>query len=100
MESHGKLLTKNGIKGIIKGIKSLENRGIYWKEILERLKIKKEDFSIIFLVQQEKLAGLAPAAAATDAAIQKKIYGSSLTALIIPNEEIVDTMKIVDLLKN
>ena len=29
MESHGKLLTKNGIKGIIKGIKSLENRGIY-----------------------------------------------------------------------
>ena len=46
------------------------------------------------------MVGLAPAVAATDAAIQKKIYGSSLTALIIPNEEIVDIMKIVDLLKN
>ena len=29
MESHGKMLTKNEIKDIIKGIKSLENREIY-----------------------------------------------------------------------
>ena len=32
---------------------------------------------------------------AKDAAIQKKIYGSGPTALIISNEEMEDTMKIV-----
>ena len=36
---------------------------------------------------------------AADAAIQKKIYGSGITALIITNEEIKDIMKIVKLLK-
>ena len=34
-------------------------------------------------------------ALAADAAIQKKIFGSGKTALIISNEEIKDTMKIV-----
>ena len=39
-------LTKNEIKDIIKVIKSLENRGILLKELLEKLLVKKEDFSL------------------------------------------------------
>ena len=39
-------LTKNEIKNIIKVIKSLENRGILLKELLEKLLVKKEDFSL------------------------------------------------------
>ena len=39
--------------------------------------------------------GLAAAAAAIDAAIQKKIFGSGMTTLLISNEEIVGIMKIV-----
>ena len=37
--------------------------------------------------------GLAAAAAAIDAAIQKKIFGSGMTTLLISNEEIVGIMK-------
>ena len=43
--------------------------------------------------------GLTAAASATDAAIQKKIYGSGATELIISNEEMEDIMKIVKLLQ-
>ena len=39
--------------------------------------------------------GLTAAASATDAAIQKNIFGSSMTTLIISNEETNDIMKIV-----
>ena len=39
--------------------------------------------------------GLKPAPSATDAAIEKKICGSVMTALILPNEKMDDTMKIV-----
>ena len=39
--------------------------------------------------------GLTAAASTTDAAIQKKIFGSVMTALIISNEEMIDTMKII-----
>ena len=39
--------------------------------------------------------GLTPAAAATNAAIQKKIFDSGITARIISNEEMNDIMKIV-----
>ena len=39
--------------------------------------------------------GLATAAWATDAAIQKKIFGSSTISLIISNKELEDIMKIV-----
>ena len=42
---------------------------------------------------------LTAAAAATDAAIQSKIYGSGATALIISNREMEDLMKIVKLLE-
>ena len=41
------------------------------------------------------LFGLTAAMLATDAAIQRKIYGSGTTALIISNEEMEDIMKIV-----
>ena len=39
--------------------------------------------------------GLAAAAAATDAAIHKKMFRSPFTALIFSNEKMEDTMKIV-----
>ena len=39
--------------------------------------------------------GLTASSAATDATIQKKIYGSGTTALIISNEEMEDIMNIV-----
>ena len=39
--------------------------------------------------------GLSAAMSPTDAAIQKKIQGSGTTALIIPNEEMENIMKIV-----
>ena len=39
--------------------------------------------------------GLTAAASATDADIQKKIYGSSTTASVFSNEELNDIMKIV-----
>ena len=38
---------------------------------------------------------LTASSAATDATIQKKIYGSGTTALIISNEEMEDIMNIV-----
>ena len=38
--------------------------------------------------------GLTPAAAATDAAIPKKSYGSGVTTLVISNEE-MDDIKII-----
>ena len=39
--------------------------------------------------------GLTAAATATDAAIQKKVFGSGMTTLIISNEEMGDIMKII-----
>ena len=39
--------------------------------------------------------GLSTGMSAADAAIQKKIYGSGTTALVISNEEMEDIMKIV-----
>ena len=41
------------------------------------------------------LLGLTAAVSATDAAIQKNIFGSGMTTLIISNEETNDIMKIV-----
>ena len=39
--------------------------------------------------------GLTAAASATDASIQKKLFGSGMTTKIISNEEMDDIMKIV-----
>ena len=44
--------------------------------------------------------GIAAAASATDAVIQKKTHGSGTTTLIIPNEEMNDITKIVQALKD
>ena len=43
--------------------------------------------------------GLTVAASATDAAIQKNIFGSGTTALIISNKEMEDIVKIIKLLE-
>ena len=43
--------------------------------------------------------GLTTAASATDVAIQKKIYGLGITAMIILNEEMKDIMEILKYLK-
>ena len=39
--------------------------------------------------------GFTAAASATDAAIQKKIYGSGMTTIIISNKEMKEIMKII-----
>ena len=44
--------------------------------------------------------GITVAASAIDAGIQKKIYGSGTTTLIISNEKMNDMMKIIQALQN
>ena len=46
------------------------------------------------------LLGLTVASSAIDAGVQKKIYGSGTTALVISNEEMNDIMKIVQTLED
>ena len=46
------------------------------------------------------LLGLTAASSAIDAAVQKKIYGSGATTLIISNEEMNDIVKIVQALED
>ena len=46
------------------------------------------------------LLGITAAASAIDVGIQKKIHGSGTTTLIISNEEMNDTMKIVQVLEH
>ena len=46
------------------------------------------------------LLGLTAASSAIDAGVQKKIYGSGTTTLVISNEEINDIMKIVQALED
>ena len=46
------------------------------------------------------LLGLTAASSAVDAGVQKKIYGSGKTTLIISNEEMNDIMKIVQALED
>ena len=47
------------------------------------------------LAKSVLIPGLTAAAAATDAAVHKKMFGSSMTPLIISNEEMNDIMKII-----
>ena len=44
--------------------------------------------------------GLSAAMSATDAASQKNIHGSGITASLISNEEMEDKMKMLNLMKN
>ena len=46
------------------------------------------------------LLGLTAVPSAIDAGVQKKIYGSRTTTLVISNEELNDIMKIVQALEN
>ena len=99
-------LTNNEIKDIIKAIKCLENRGIFLKWTTEKNIVQEGEFlnflgSImkhVFTPITENVLlplGVTAAVSATDAAIQKKIYESGMTKLIISNKEMKDIIKIV-----
>ena len=103
-QGSGITLKNNEIKDIIKVIKSIENTGISLKGkgflnflrplITAGLPLMKGVFTP--LAKSVLLSvGLSAGMSAADAAIQKKIYGSGVTALIISNEEMEDIMKIV-----
>ena len=96
------------MEDIIKLIKSLENRVIYWKELPKRLWIKKWRFlqNVLDLLMKVGLPsmknvltplgktvflsfGLTAAVSATDAALQKKIYESLIVSKKWRNMEIV-----------
>ena len=110
MADHGIMLTINKIKVI----KFLENRIILLKGATEKIINKKgrllDNFfnrlmRVVFPLMENVLTpltknvliplGLTAAASATDAAIQKKAYGPSMTALVNSNEERKDIMKMV-----
>ena len=52
------------------------------------------------IIKSLGLLGLTVASSAIDAGVQKKIYGSGKTALVISNKEMDDIMKIVQALEN
>ena len=97
----------------MKAIKSLENRGVLLKGTTTKITSQERGFlnflrplmtadlplmkSLLTSLAKRVLLPfrLSAAMSATDAVIQKKVYGSSTTALIISNEEIEDIMKIV-----
>ena len=109
----GITLKKNEIKDVMKVIKSLENRGILLKGNTRIITIQEGRFlnilrplmtaglplmkNVLIPLAKSILIplGLTAAASVTDATIQKKIYGSGATSLIISNEEIEDILKIV-----
>ena len=109
----GITLKKNEIKDVMKVIKSLENRGILLKRNTRIITIQEGRFlnilrplmtaglplmkNVLIPLAKSILIplGLTAAASVTDATIQKKIYGSGTTSLIISNEEIEDILKIV-----
>ena len=108
----GKTLTNNETKDIMKVIKPLENKGILLKGTTRKITSQEGGFlnflkplmTAGLLLMKNVLTslansvliplGLSAAASATDAAIQKKSFGSSKTALIISNKEMKD-IKIV-----
>ena len=108
----GITLTNNEINYIMKVIKSLENKGILLNRTTR--KIASQGGFINFLrplkaaglplmksvltpIAKNVLLplGLSAGMSAADVAIQKKIYGSGITALIISNEKMGDIIKIV-----
>ena len=109
----GITLINNEIKDIMKVIRSLENRGILLKGTNRKTTSQKRGLLSLLrplmttglpLVKNALtslaqgvliLLGLTAAASVTDAAIQKKMYGSGTAALIILNEQMENIMKIV-----
>ena len=115
---HGMTLTNNDIKDIITVIKSLDNRENLLKTTTKKVKNQKGGFlsngiGSLMKVGSELMKnvltpsaksfltplGLTVVASATDAAIQKKIYGSGITAMIISNKEKKGIMEIVKYLE-
>ena len=93
-----KTITNNEIKDIVKVIKSLENRGILLIGNTRKITSQKGGlFNLLRPLMKNILTpsaksvliplGLATAAWATDAAIQKKIFGSGTISLIISNKD-------------
>ena len=113
----GITLPNNEIKDIMKVISSLENRGILVKGTTRKITNQEGGFLNFFWplmaaglpLVKSVLAPLAKSVllplrlsagiSATDATIQKKVYGSKSRTLIISNEEIEEVMKIVKLLE-
>ena len=62
----------------------------------------KTELPLLKLVKKTPLGllGLTAAISAIDAGVQKKIYGSGTTTLVISNEEMNDIMKIVQALED
>ena len=113
----GITITDNEIKDIIKLIKSLVKRGMLLKGTARKNTSQERGFlnflrlsmtaglplmkSVLTLLAKSVLLplGFSAGMSAADAAIQKKLYGSDTTALIISNEEMEDIMKIDKSLK-
>ena len=92
----------------MKVIKSLENRRILLKGTTTKITTQEGGFlnflillitaglplmkSVLTPLAKSVLLPLGLLLSAADAAIQKKIYGSGITALIISNEEMEDIM--------
>ena len=87
----GITLTNNEIKNIMKVIYSLENRGILLKGTTRKITAGLPLMKSVLTTLAKSVflpLGLSAGMTTADAAIQKKIYGSGTTALIISNEEI------------
>ena len=106
-------LTNSEIKHITKVIKSLQNREVLLKGTTKKTISQEGGFpnflrplmtaglplmkNVLTPLSKSVLVpvGLTAAASATDAAIQKKVFGSG-TTLVFPNEKISDIIKIVN----
>ena len=106
-------LTNNGIKHVIKLIRSLENIGILLKATTRKIN-SQEGVLLNFLypllrarlpLMKNLLTSLAKtflirlrltvAVSATDSSIQRRVFESEMTTLLISNKEIDDIMRIV-----
>ena len=106
----GTTLTNNEIKYIMKVLRSFENRRILLKETTRKTTSQERGFlsfhrtlmtaylplmkTVLIQLAKNVLLpfGLSAGMSATDAVIQKKIYGLEITAIIISNEEMKDLM--------
>ena len=106
----GTTLTNNEIKYIMKVLRSFENRRILLKETTRKTTGQERGFlsfhrtlmtaylplmkTVLIQLAKNVLLpfGLSAGMSATDAVIQKKIYGLEITAIIISNEEMKDLM--------
>ena len=112
------MLTNNEIKYITKVIRSLEKRRILLKGSTKKISSWEEGFLNFLrplmtaglplmknihasLVKKFLMPlGLTAVASATDAALQKKIFGLGMTALMISNEEMDDMKSVSETNKN